>query len=109
MNNPSRNLVSPYFRFLNLWELHIDLPVDNKFWCGIPNFDQLTSLFISYYNDDNTKFEQVQLLLDRESRLNSLGFRCSSLLSMQFLPIKFISKSIRQLYLEKNDQLFNDQ
>jgi len=79
INNPSSNLVSPYLRFSDLRKLHIDLPVD-----------------------DNTKFEQVKLLLDRESRLSSLGFRCSSLLLMQFLPIKFNSKSIRQRYLQKN-------
>jgi hypothetical protein len=112
INNPSSELVSSYLRFSNLRELDIDIPLDENFWCCIPNFDQLTSLFISYDDDDNidsANFEQIQLLLDRAPRLNSLGFQFSSLVLMQCLPIKFTSQSIRRLDLQKIDQFFDDQ
>jgi hypothetical protein len=112
INNPSSELVSSYLRFSSLRELEIDIPLDENFWCCIPNFDQLTSLIISYDDDDNidsANFEQVQLLLDRAPRLNSIGFQFSSLVSMQCLPIKFTSQSIRRLDFQKIDQFFDDQ
>jgi hypothetical protein len=98
-SHPSNELVSPY------------LPLDDNFWCSITNFDELTSLIISSpgENVNSLNFEQIQVILDRAPRLNSLSFRLSSLESERFLTIQLIHQSIRQLHLEESDHFFDDQ
>jgi hypothetical protein len=92
--------ISHHIHFSNIRYLTIYLPVDDEFWIRIPRFDQLISLEITWNDHAKCIQSQLQLLLDRAPRLNSLSFQYSPTLFTQVLSVEYISKSIRQLHFK---------
>jgi len=64
---------SPILHFPNIYQLTVELPLDEYFWWIIPKLDRLTSLNIKS-SIQNINQTHLKTLLDRAPRLYSLSF-----------------------------------
>ncbi|CAF0916631.1 unnamed protein product [Adineta steineri] len=106
--HPSNSALS-FFRFVNLHHLELYLPFVENFFTMFPNFDQLISMQVAPYSAaaDLDYQGQLQTLLDRAPRLNSLTLKSRFLLSDLMPPYKYSNKSFRQLHLPNINQWYN--
>ncbi|CAF1519581.1 unnamed protein product [Rotaria sp. Silwood1] len=93
--------------FPNIHSLHIKLPIHNKFWSTISNFNRLYSLTVSSHID--TFQSQLQTLLDRAPRLRFLQINQNESLSLQISIFQYTSKSVRVLDLRNCNYSFNEE
>ena len=91
------------FPFVSLRHLTSTFPLGEHFWSIVPNFDQLKSLDVTL----NRQFAstQIQMLLDRATRLFSFRFSSSTDFSLKMF--QFRCPSIRQLEVFPTSILIN--
>ncbi|CAF3671510.1 unnamed protein product [Rotaria socialis] len=94
--------------FSNVRDLTIYLPINNHLWTIVPNFHQLTSLSVAWYNYDEKFPSQLQLLLDRASRLNSLSIETWRSSPTQMAPFEITHNLIRKLDLYSYHYHYNN-
>jgi hypothetical protein len=90
----------PILNFPNIYQLTIELPLDEYFWWIIPKFDRLILLNIKS-STQNINQLHLQKLFDQAPRLYSLIFH-SDLTKSNFSLINTKSKSIRRLDFKGN-------
>ena len=84
-------------RFSRLSSLTLKFPIAEHFWQVVPSFAQLTSLPISSYA--NQFSEQLQRILDRAPRLNSMSIDQEASAEMDMSWCERASTSITELTL----------
>ena len=84
-------------RFSRLSSLTLKFPIAEHFWQVVPSFAQLTSLSISSYANQFSK--QLQRILDRAPRLNSMSIDQEASAEMDMSWCERASMSITELTL----------
>jgi len=101
-------------RFHNIRHLEVSFPLPDQFLSVIPRLDQLISLSVSSESgiDADIPLSQLQILINRASRLYFLTIDYWNSSIFQDLPLYITSNSIRRLDLQsyhytKRDRYFN--
>ncbi|CAF1298591.1 unnamed protein product [Rotaria sordida] len=97
--------IPSHIRFLNIKYLHIEFPINDKFWFIVPSLNRLRSLNVSSYADSYQL--QLQTLLDRASHLETLTISQDGSLSVQLSLLKCTTTSVRRFHLGNYNHCFN--
>ncbi|CAF4000072.1 unnamed protein product [Rotaria sordida] len=97
--------IPSHIRFLNIKYLHIEFPINDKFWFIVPSLNRLRSLNVSSYADSYQL--QLQTLLDRASHLETLTISQDGSLSVQLSLFKCTTTSVRRFHLGNYNHCFN--
>ena len=98
--------VASDIRLFNIVDLHIEFPIDDRFWSIAPNLEKLKILSISFYAD--THQSKLPTLFDRAPYLRSLHIRQDASLPLQMSLFTQTNVSIRHLNLYKYRHCFNE-
>jgi hypothetical protein len=100
-------LVSSNICLSNINHLDIKLPINEKLWSIVLDFNRLRSLTVSSHTD--TFQPELQNLLDRAPHLRTLTFDQDASLPLQLSLFNYTNMSVRELKLFGCDYCFNEE
>jgi hypothetical protein len=98
-----------HISFSNIRDLTVYLPIDDHLWTIVPKFDRLISLCVSWYSYDQIFPSQLQLLLDRATRLHSLSIETWRSSTKEMAPFDITNVSIRRLNFHNYNYNYNNE
>ncbi len=99
---------APHMYFNNLRHLSVELPANDLFWLMVPRFDRLTSLRVSWSDDNAICVFQLQNILDRAPRLHSIQFLSWPFFCCEVPPFQNRHASVCQLDVRASDLWYSN-